>query len=213
MDPPCTSHSPSWGKAATGTRGLRSNLPDFTQTAILARGLAETSQLVRAKWSGESRAMASLWHKHPGQLCSQGTNPTSVSVSPARRVGWTLRGPRYTASPGEHSIVLPRALGSLIPQSPSPHCPICLQTTSSDNPSGSKGWVRREGWQFSFGSLSFCSVWSLRVGRGAPSPRRASPLERYRGNNHRSLLPIAVTEEAVWGSQSLRAGAPGDRGR
>ena len=167
-------------KAATGTRGLRNNLPDFTQTARLATGLAETSQLVSAKWSGESGAVASLWHRRPGELCSQGANLTSVSVSPARRVGWTLRGPRHTASPGEHSIVLPRALGSCIPQSPSsPHHPICLQTISSDNPSKSKGWVRREGWQFPSGSLSFCSMWSLRDGRGAPSPRRASPLERY----------------------------------
>ena len=143
--------------------------PRLHTNCQIGQRLGRNFPLVCAKWSGESRATASLWHRHPGQLCSQGTNLTSVSVSPARRVGWTLRGPRYTASPGEHSIVLPRAVGSWIPQSPSPHCPICLQTTSSDNPSGSKGWVRREGWQFSFGSLSFCSVWSLRVGRGAPS--------------------------------------------
>lgn len=72
MNPPRNSHSPWWGKAGTGTRCLRSNLPDFPGTAKLAPGLAETISLVSAKWFGESRSAA--WRLSPGireDLCSQ----------------------------------------------------------------------------------------------------------------------------------------------
>lgn len=58
MNPPHTVTVTRWGKAATGTRCLRRNLPDFIVTAKLATGLAGTKQLVSAKWFEVNKGLA-----------------------------------------------------------------------------------------------------------------------------------------------------------